>query len=48
MLRVFKWVLLLCWTAAFAAQAQPGVVAFADRPEVENRLLEERLELLLP
>ena len=48
MLRVFKWVLLLCWTAAFAAQAQPGVVAFADRPEVENRLLEERLEQLLP
>ena len=48
MLRVFKWVFLLCWTAAFAAQAQPGVVAFADRPEVENRLLEERLELLLP
>ena len=48
MLRVFKWVFLLCWTAAFAAQAQPGVVAFADRPEVENRLLEERLEQLLP
>ena len=48
MLRVFKWVLLLCWTATFAAQAQPGVVAFADRPEVENRLLEERLEQLLP
>ena len=36
------------WSAAFAAQAQPGVVAFADRPEVENRLLEERLEQLLP
>ena len=48
MLRVFKWVLLLLWSAAFAAQAQPGVVAFADRPEVENRLLEERLEQLLP
>jgi len=48
MLRVFKWVLLLCWTAAFAVQAQPGVVAFADRPEVENRLLEERLGQLLP
>ena len=48
MLRVFKWVFLLCWTAAFAAQAQPGVVAFADRPEVANRLLEERLEQLLP
>ena len=48
MLRVFKWVLLLWWSAAFAAQAQPGVVAFADRPEVENRLLEERLEQLLP
>ena len=48
MLRVFKWVLLLWWSAALAAQAQPGVVAFADRPEVENRLLEERLEQLLP
>ena len=48
MLRVFKWVLLLLWSAAFAAQAQPGVVAFADRPEVENRLLEERLGQLLP
>ena len=50
MLRVFKWVLLLWWSAAaaFAVQAQPGVVAFADRPEVENRLLEERLEQLLP
>ena len=48
MLRVFKWVLLLLGSAAFAAQAQPGVVAFADRPEVENRLLEERLEQLLP
>ena len=48
MLRVFKWVLLLLWSAAFAAQAQPVVVAFADRPEVENRLLEERLEQLLP
>ncbi len=48
MLRVFKWVLLLWWSAACAVQAQPGVVAFADRPEVENRLLEERLEQLLP
>lgn len=50
MLRVSKWVLLLWWlaAAAFAVQAQPGVVAFADRPEVENRLLEERLEQLLP
>ena len=48
MLRVFKWVLLLWWSAVCAVQAQPGVVAFADRPEVENRLLEERLEQLLP
>ena len=47
MLRVFKWVLLLWWSAR--VRSRPArVVAFADRPEVENRLLEERRNSCCP